>query len=373
MKRKVKKLVGLIAALIILAGCQTSNKEAQLEKLKKQQGELVAKIKKIESELAKSDSLSWTNAKKVAVTKTQFSPFDHFIEVQGQLDGDENVAVYPEGTGIVKKILVREGQQVRKGQVLAKLNTAAAEAQLESMQANLDLATSVYKKQKNLWDQKIGSEVQFLQAKTNKESLESQIAALKDQISMQEIKAPIDGTVENMLIKLGQIASPLSAAYYMVNFSKLKVVAEVSETYASKINNGDEVMVYLPDAGREVKGIINFSSRYINTVNRTFEVEVHLETTDPAFKANMIAVLRINDYHANEAISTSVNLVQNDQRGQYVFIAQDEGSGYRAKKVYVKTGLNYNGMVEITGGLKPGELLIDAGYQDLEDNQMIRI
>ncbi len=373
MKSRITPLIGMIATLIVVAGCQSSNKEAQLEKLKKQQGELTTKIKKLESELAKPDSLLWENAKKVAVMETQLAPFDHFIEVQGQLDGDENVAVFSEGTGVVKEILVKEGQYVHKGQILARLNDASARAQLESMQSNLELATSMYKKQKNLWEQKIGSEVQYLQAKTNKESLESQIASLKDQIAMLQIKAPIDGTVENQLIKLGQIASPMTPAYYMVNFSKLKVVAEVSETYASKINNGDEVTVYLPDANKEVKGVINFSSRYINTINRTFEVNVHFKSNDPSFKANMIAVLRINDYHNDNAISTSVNLVQSDQKGNYVLIAQKEGSGYRAKKVYVKTGLSYNGIIEITSGLKPGEMLINAGYQDLEDNQMIRI
>ena len=315
----------------------------------------------------------WENAKKVAVSEIKLSPFDHFIEVQGRLDGDENVSVYPEGTGVVKEILVKEGQQVRKGQVLARLNSSVIRSQLESLQSNLDLATSMYNKQKKLWEQKIGSEVQYLQAKANKESLESQISALKDQISMQDIKAPINGTVENMLIKVGQIASPMSPAYYMVNFSKLKVVAEVSETYAAKINNGDVVTVFLPDVNKEVKGVINFSSRYINTINRTFEVEVHFRSEDPAFKANMVAVLRINDYHTDKAIATSVNLVQNDQRGNYVFIAEKDGSGYRARKVYVKTGLSYNGLIEITEGLNPGEMLINAGYQDLENNQMIRI
>ncbi len=373
MKKRTVQLIGLIAALVVVAGCQPSDKQKQLEKLRQQQGEINAKIKEVESELTKPDSVLWSNAKKVAVTNVKEAPFDHFVEVQGRLDGDENVSVYSESTGVVKEILVKEGEYVHKGQVLASLNDASVRAQLKSLQSNLDLATSVYNKQKNLWDQKIGSEVQYLQAKSNKESLEAQISALKDQIGMMQIKAPIDGTIENQLIKIGQVASPLTPAYYMVNFTKLKVVAEVSETYASIINNGDEVTVELPDAHKQVKGIINFSSRYINTTDRTFEVEVHFRSNDPVLKANMVAVLRINDYHKDNAVSVSVNVIQNDQKGNYVFVAQKDGQGYRTKKVYIKTGMDYNGITEITEGLNPGDLLITTGYQDLENNQMIRI
>lgn len=363
----------LIILTLLLAACG-GNKEAKLEGLKKQRDKINQKIEKLEMEIAASaDSISnGLNSTFVSIEEIQPRIFNHYIEVQGKLDGDENLAIYPEAMGNVVEVYAKVGQHVVAGQVLARINDAAYQEQLKALQSTYDLALETFQKQENLWKQQIGSEIQFLQAKSNKEALESQIAGVKKQIDMTRIKSPISGNIEESLVKVGQAVSPSFPAFRVVNFSNLKVVADVAEAYTAKINTGDDVIVYLPDIKQEITAKVSFSSKYINPTNRTFTVEAKLKTGVDNLKANMVAVLKINDYSDPGAFILPVNMVQTDNKGQFVLIARQENNQFIARKQFVQTGQIYNGLAEIVSGLETGQKIITGGYLNLNEGEPVR-
>lgn len=364
----------LFSALIVLvaASCGSDN-QARLNKLKKQYDQLGAEIAQLEKQIADEagDSLAPTGTL-VAVTEVAKSDFKHYIEVQGKLDGDENVSVNPRTGGEIVRVYVTEGQKVTKGQVLAKIDDQLYQKSLNELQTSLDFATEMYNKQKALWDQKIGSEVQYLNAKNTKESLESRKAQLLEQIDMSLIKSPINGTIEQLNARVGQMANPALPAFRVVNFGKLKVVAEVAESYSSKIRKGDQVLIVFPDIKKEKTATVSFVSNFISPVNRTFEVEARIASNADDLKANMVSYIKINDYHNPNAIAVPVNYVQTDSKGSYVYVAVANSKQYKTEKRMVKTGQSYNGLLEITEGLAQGDKLITSGYLQLENGENIR-
>lgn len=369
MKRVIKIAFPIVALLLVVA-CKPNNEKA-LNDLKKQQDELQAKINALEKEVDVANP-TIAKAKMVAFMPITVSPFNHYIEVQGRLDGEENVDVFTEVPGVVEQLNIKAGDRVSKGQVLARLNDKPLREQLNAAQSNFDLISQMFDKQQRLWDQKIGSEVQFLQIKTQKESAEAQISSLKQQINMYSIKSPINGTVEYVGLKIGQMASAQAPSFKVVNFSTLKVVATISEAYASKVNDGDSVRVLFPDVNYEVTGNLTFVSKYINPTNRTFEVEIKLASIDRNIKANMIAVLRINDYHNPNAYTLTINAVSIDKTGSYVWVAKKEAAGLIARRVVVKTGITYNGSIEVLSGLAPGDKVITTGFLNLKDGDLVK-
>ena len=364
-----------LAVLLTVFSC-SSNKQAQLEALKSKHDILTEKIKNLEKEISASDtSGSISNKKSVKVAASEMKPavFDHFIEVQGKLDGEENLGVSAKAPGTVEAVYVRMGDKVSKGQVMAKLDDAVMQQNLKQMKDNFVFVNELFEKQEKLWNQKIGSEVQYLSAKNNKESLENSIKTLQNQIDMMNITSPINGTVEDVAIKIGQSVAPGLPVFRVVNFSSMKVIADIAEAYSSRINVGDEVIVFFPDLQKEIKAKISSASKYIGAQNRTFQVEVRFKPEFNNFKANMIAILKINDYHNENAMILPINLLQNDKNGSFVFIAEKGNPSFKARKYYVKTGQSYNGIAEVTEGLKSGDLLITAGHVDLQEGEEIRL
>ncbi len=367
-----KHVITIVLATLIVA-CAKTDKQAELLKLKKQRDLLNEKIKNLEQELA-SDTTYKAAPKgiRVTVAELNYQPFSHSIEVQGKVDGDNSVNVFCDGAGgIIEEIYVKEGQQVSKGQILAKIDDKIYQSQLSAAKSNLEYVTTMYNKQKALWEQKIGSEVQYLNLKSQKESLESNVAALEEQISKCRIKSPISGTIEDIPIKKGQMVSPAIICFRVVNLSTLKIVADIAEGYSSKVNVGDLVNITLPDIKKDLVGKVDFCSRYINPTNRTFNVTLRIPSNDPQIKANMIAVLKIVDYTNPKAIVIPINLVQTDEKGQFVFITRKQGNDYVAKKAYVTVGEIYRGEAEIKSGLNPGDKVITIGFQELEEGQFI--
>ncbi len=373
------KVISIFLAILILAGSCKNNQQAkevkirqgkqkELYKLLKQHDEISDKIKKLQEELSSKQDPGI----RVAVTSLKPTVFNHFIEVQGRVDGDKNVTVFAEGAGgMIVSILVSEGQTVASGQVLAKIDDKLYQDNLKANLSNLEYVTAMYNKQKALWDQKIGSEVQFLDIKSKKESLESAVSAIKEQIDMCLIKSPVNGTVEDIPVKVGQLVGPGVIAFRVINLSSLKVVADLAEAYTSRVNIGDKVKVYLPDLKKEVEGKIDYSSKFINPTNRTFQVGARFLSFDNELKANMVAVVRINDYRTPDALVIPINMIQSDQSGNYVVIAEKTPQGNKAKRVDVTVGETYKGMTEIKTGLKSGDVLVSAGYLDLENGQAI--
>lgn len=365
--RQLFLFLGILSLLVSCGGSEDT--ETKLEQLKKERNKLSIEILNLEKEIYPEGNVKTIT---VRIDTLTVKPFNHYIEVQGRIDGNENIGVSPRSPGVVNRILVEEGDYVTKGEVLAELDAEVLKQTLFELESQLDFVTEMYTRQKALWDQKIGSEVQYLTAKNNQESLENKISTIKDQIKMSNITAPIDGTVEEIPIKVGQMAAVGFPAFRVVNFSKAKAVADVGEAYTSKINTGDQVQVFLPDLDNEFDQRVSFASKYIDPINRTFVVEVELPTNHMVYRANMIAVMRIKDYTNPTAISIPQNYLQTSRdEGQYVFVASEEEGNKIARKRNVSTGITYNGLTEILSGLKEGDLIITAGYKDLYDGQHI--
>lgn len=373
--KSIKVVVAVMLVLILVNACSV-DKSAQLAKLKQQQTEIAEKIRSLEStqdqgSVVRPDTGEF---KYVGLSEISTSDFDHYIRVQGKLDGDQNVAVFADVPGKIAFKYADVGQTVTKGQVLAQIDDQQYKSQLESLETQLKFASDMFDKQKRLWDQKIGSEVQFLQAKTTKESLEQQISSLKDQIEKFKIKSPVDGTIEESNIKVGSAVSPdpYSVLYRVVAFKNLKVIAEVSEAYASKVKVGDKLIVNFPDLGRQYESKIDFVSKYINPVNRTFIIESRIANGIQFMKANMIVIIQINDYHSENAIQIPQNVIQTDVAGSYVYIVKEKDDYHGAFKQPVEIGNTYNGMAEILSGLTTGDKIVSAGFQDLIDGEYVR-
>jgi RND family efflux transporter MFP subunit len=231
--------------------------------------------------------------------------------------------------------------------------------------------TDLYYKQKALWDKQIGSEIQYKQAKTNKEALEQNINAMREQLSMYKITATVNGTIDVVNLKIGQMAMPGMPYFTIVNFNKLKVKADVAESFANKIKEGNVAQVEFPDINKSITSKITYSGKGISALNRTFGVEVAL-SNDNTYLPNMIAVLKIIDYSKDNAIVIPVNCIQNSQEGTTVYVAVTENGKTIAKKHLVTVGSTYNDKAEILSGLQIGEKLITVGYGDLNDGELIK-
>jgi membrane fusion protein, multidrug efflux system len=374
--KTIKLSIAGIVVLILIFSC-SSNKQAQLSKLKQQQTVISDKIKTIEADLSteKKDSLNPEKFKFVGIKAVSSNIFDHYIRVQGKLDGDQNAAVFAEAPGTVSSKFADVGQKVVKGQVLAQIDDQQYRSQMQGLETQYKFASDLYDKQKRLWDQKIGSEVQYLQSKTNKESLEKQISSLKQQVDKFKIKSPIDGTIEECNIKVGGVVSPdpRLAAYRVVAFKNLKVSAEVSEAYSAKVRVGDKLLVLFPDINKQFETKVDFVSKYINPVNRTFMIETKIvDGIIENLKANMIAIIQINDYHADNAIQVPMNVIQTDPTGSYVYVVHSRDKYNAAFKQPVVLGISYNGVAEVLKGLNVGDKVISIGYQELVDGEYIR-
>lgn len=352
-------LILAISSLIIACGGGSKDPKAELEKLKKQRTELETKIAALETELAKSDTTTETvNGTEVSVIPLRAQVFKTYIEVQGRVDADENVSLSTEVPGTITRINVKAGDHVTKGQILAETDARAIMQQLAAAQVSLNLVNQTYEKQKALWDQKIGTEMQYLQIKAMKDATESGIAAMQEQIRMGKIISPIDGTVDALNIKLGQATAPGMNAITVVNFSNLKIKAELAESYASRIKNGNEVLVLFPDSKDSLTSKVHYASRAINALTRTFGVEVLLDGKKE-YHPNMVAKLRINDYLSpSPSIVVPIKYIQRGAAESFVMV---EANGKAEKRVII-TGREYSGTTEVLNGLKEGDLLITEGY-----------
>ncbi len=369
-------LAAAIGAFACNSGSEVDQKKEELAKLKSQQQEIAGRIKVLETELATLAPVKATEGrvKLVQVKPVQPQTFKHYISVQGTVESDNNILISPKTGGVITAVYANEGDRVSQGQVLAVIDDAVLRESIEELKTGLDLATTVYEKQRNLWEQKIGSEVQYLQAKNNKESLERKLSTLNSQLAMTRITSPISGVVDEVNIKPGEAAMPGLGVIRVVNLSKIKVKAKMADSYIGTVKKGDDVKISLPDIKEEVDGKVTFVGQVVNPQSRTFDIEVSLDNKEAKLKPNMLAVVNINDKTTQEAIVVDANFVQQSEAGEVVFVANNSNNNrIQAEMRKVKTGLSYNGQVEILEGLKAGDSLITAGYQDLVDGQIIKV
>lgn len=370
----MKKIIIYSTLLAFLVSCSaTTDKKSELENLKQQREQLNTQIAQLEAEINPEGEAVEVKAVSVQVSPSVECEFNHYIQVQGTVDGDQNIAVSPQMGGIVTAVYVKEGTQVRKGQVMAELDAQVTKQSLEEVNTQLELANSIFEKQSALWDKKIGSEVQYLQAKTNKESLERRVNTVKEQLKMAQVVSPISGTVESNPLRVGQMASPgmPTSTIRVINMSVAKISADVSEAYATRIKDGNTALVSFPDLGKDIETKLNFTSRFIDPTNRTFKVECKISSKDVPLRANMIAYLKIKDYTNEKAFCVPVNYIQSDQDGKFIFVAKQSGDKWTAEKRIIKTGMDYDGTVEILEGLTTGENIITAGFQNLNQGEIV--
>ena len=390
------------AAIMLLSSCGSSNtnngialgeKRATLEKLKTEKAKLDEQIKTVEGEINLLDPANANpqKAKLVSVQTLQLANFDHFIELQGKIDAENTSIITPRGApGQVKAIFVIKGSYVKKGQLLLKLddaivrqNVAAALQGIESIKTQLAFAKNIYQRQKNLWDQNIGSEVQLITAKNNVATLENQLKAteenvkvIQEQLNTTNVVSDVDGVANEVNIKVGEIFQGMNALgmaqIKIVNNSLLKVVGNIPENYLSNVSKGAAVETLVQDLNKTFSGKLTFIGASIDPLSRGFIVAAKLPS-DPLIKPNQIALMKIKDYTAANAISIPISTLQNDETGKFVMLASTEAGKLVARKRSVNIGLINGELLEVKSGLKAGDVLVTAGFQSLYEGQSLTI
>ncbi|GAB4135725.1 MAG: efflux RND transporter periplasmic adaptor subunit [Bacteroidia bacterium] len=372
----MKNFIGIIALTILAASCGSDSKEALLKKKYEEFNKLRKEIADLEKELnMNKNGAQGMMGKPVKTSAINYTSFVHSIDIQGRVDAEESVTVGPQMPGLVKRVYVQAGDAVTAGQILAETDADAMTQQLNALKIQRDLAKQIYEKQKNLWEQKIGTEIQYLQTKTQYEAMEKQVAALQEQIGMTKITAPISGTVDAVNMKAGEMAAAGFANIIIVNTSKLRVKGEVAEGYIAKVRTGNDVQVILPDAGKTIDTKITYSGRLINKLNRTFNVEVALNPNEKDVVPNMIAVLKITDYKNDSALVVPIASVQQGADGKkFIYVAVKTADGKTvAERRDVNYERSYDGVCEITEGLRPGDMIITEGYADLNAGDILSV
>lgn len=375
-------LIGLIAASCGNArkdkAALLNDKKAELQKLKGEQKELNDKIVKLETEIAKLDTSSATAGKPrlVAIEPVAPNSFTHYVDLQGKIDAENVSYVAPRGQGgQIRALYVKQGQYVKKGQLLMKLDDAVVRTQLDQLNSQLAFQQDLYKRQQNLWKEGIGTEVQLTSARQNVISLQKQIASVKEQLSLSNIYAPSSGVAEEVNVRVGEFFSPQSAAMpgagiRIVNTGTLKVVADVPENYLGKIGVGSAIRVQLPNTNRVIDTKVKVAGKIIDPSKRSFYIEAPVPS-DPDFKPNQIAVVKIQDYSTSNALTIPLSTLQNDESGKFVMVAEKEGGKLVARKHKIIIGELYGDRLEVKSGLQPGDQLITEGFQSLYEGQLL--
>ena len=372
---KKGKYLALLGIGLMLAACGPPSEEAQLARMEMQRDALIEKIETLKAEIALKARPDQKPEKimDVRISLLEKELFQHFIQVQGMIESDNNILVAPMASGIVKKIHATAGEKVTKGQLLAELDGSILESSIAEVENGLKLAKTIFERQQRLWDKKIGSEIEFLQAKTNKEGLEKRLATLNEQYNLTKIFSPISGTVDEVFFKEGEMGAAGMGAFRVVELSNLKIKVDISEIYISRINKNDKVHVSIPVVGKEFDLSINTISQVINADDRTFQVEVNIPKTAKDIKPNMLAVLIINDYSNPKAFTVPVNIVQETGMEKFLFVASERDGEWTTQKRIVTTGKDHEGRIEILSGLQEGEHVVSVGYQNLSDGQKLAV
>ena len=402
--QKILNVTLAASFMLLIAACGSSTKDkkgqaadlkVKLEKLKKEKNGLDAQIRQVEEQLTKVDSSAGKAQKLVSVDTITVQDFTHFIELQGKIDADNVAYVAPAGQGgVVKAVYVKSGSRVSKGQLILKLEDAlarqgvvGAQQQAGVLKARLTQAQTLYERHQNLWKQNIGTEVNVINAKAEVDALQSQLRAAEAQVRMAQeqanqsnVTAQISGVIDQMNVKVGEFFSPQTAAnpqagqqIKIVNNSSIKMVTEVPENYGARIKKGDAVEVVVPGTGKPpYKSTISVVGAAVNPTSRSFNTEARLPA-DPILKPNQLATMRILDYEAKGAVTVPINVVQSDEKGKYVYVAEKSGDKIIVRKKIVVAGESFGGVMEIKSGLAAGDVIITEGYQTVYDGQSVSV
>jgi membrane fusion protein, multidrug efflux system len=374
----------VIGASLLLASCGSSTvekdgeglkeKKARLDSLKTQQGKIEKEISTLQAEIDKMDTANATKEKAKLVALTTLAPtsFTHYIDLQGNVDAVNTSWISPRGTGgVVTQLYVKQGDHVTQGQLLLKLDDALQRQQIASDETQLAYAKDLYQRRKNLWDEKIGTEVDLVNAKNQVDQAEAKLKIDQQQLDFTSVYADIPGTVNILNIKVGEAFGQGAQSLQIVNTDNLKVVVQVPEIYQERVRVGTPVKIDFPGLNnKEVTGTVAVSAKVINADNRAFQVEIHIPNASD-IRANQVAIVKLQDYSASNVITIPINTLQTDENGKYVLVAVQQKDKLVAHKKTITIGQTYSDKVQVTGGLDSGDQLITDGYQGLYEGQRI--
>ena len=343
--------------------------------LDQQSQEISEKIKLLIAEIDKLDTLK--RVPLVTALEAKQEVFNHYLELQGDVKTKQNVLIYPEMPGTLEKVYVTRGQNVSKGQVLATIDDGGIAQQVAQLEATTALAKTTFERQKSLWEQKIGSEIQFLQTKTNYEAQKNSLAQIKKQLGKSTILAPFSGVIDDVIKEQGTVVAPGmgSEIFRIVNLNNMYIETAVPEKYISNVTKGKNVEVFLPMLSKTLNTKIRETGNFINPANRTFMIEIEILNSDKSIKPNLTAKLKINDYTSRKAILIPQSIISENAEGQqYVYIITDlNGTKGIAKQTVVKTGKTQGDVIEILEGISEGDMLIQAGARSVKNGQEVKI
>lgn len=374
----MKKIIALFITLIFIIACGDGTQKSSLEELNIQKTAIIAKmdslnteLQKVEKQISKIDTNKKLHVITVLPVKNEI--FKHFIEIQGVVQADKNIEIRPELGGTVKAIYVKEGQQVNAGQVLLQLDDSSIKNNIDELNTQLSLANTTFERQKRLWEQKIGSEMQFLQAKAQKEGLENNLVSLKTQSSKMRITAPFSGIVDEIFPRNGELTNPQMPVVRLLNLDNVYVEADITETYLPVIKIGTETMLFFPSINKEMTSEISQVGNYINPNNRSFKTRINIANKDQTIKPNLLADLKILDFQI-EGITIPSTLVQKDQQGNtYVFTIKNENDETIVVKSLITVENEYNNQVYISEGLTENDQLVNAGARIVKAGDLVNI
>jgi RND family efflux transporter MFP subunit len=385
----MKKLIALLTVTLVIVSCQ-KEKELSLEDLvatnnleqiraKKialdaEKIAISAQLETLEDKIKELDPQAKIPLITTFATKEQ--KFEHFVELQGNVSTKQNIVIYPEFSGVLTRVYVKEGQRVSKGQALGKIDDGGLSQQLAQMQIQSDLAKTTFERQERLWNQKIGSEIQYLQAKSNYEGQQKMIAQMDQQIGKTIVRAPFSGTIDDVITDQGSVVAPgQSMLFRLVNLSEMYIETDVPESYLKDVTPGKDVEISFPVLGKTMTAKVRQTGNFINPANRTFKVEVAVPNKDKSIKPNLTAKLRINDYTKEKAILIPQSIISENAEGQqyvYTVTNKTENKGV-AKRVIIETGKTEGDFIEVLSGLENGSEIIEEGARSVKDGQEVKI
>ncbi|WP_209400759.1 efflux RND transporter periplasmic adaptor subunit [Pseudozobellia sp. WGM2] len=386
----MKKILYIATVILVAASCGSKEQSVEgiiaqgdLETLRAKKSEISEQQKQIESQIRLLDSAIATkavNEKLSLVSTIAASPekFNHFLELQGDVSTKQNVLVYPEMSGTLQRVYVKEGQRVSKGQVLASIDDGGMSSQLSQLKTQAALAKTTFERRKRLWDQKIGSEIEYLAAKTEYEATQDAIKQSESQLGKSTIRAPFSGIIDDVIKDQGTVVSPGpgSEVFRIVNLSNMYIEVDVPEAYLGAVTEGKEALVYFPILGDSITTKIRQTGNFINPANRSFSVEIPVPNKDGKIKPNLTAKVNLNDYTSENAILIPSSIISENAEGdQYVFVAEAAGSENEATvtRTIITTGKTQGGKVEVLTGIEDGNQIIMEGARSVKDGQKVKI
>jgi RND family efflux transporter MFP subunit len=386
----MKYLYSLIIVSILLSSCGESKEksvetiisEGNLEAIRTKRAEIVIKQQEIHDQLKDLDDkiAQLDTTKKVPLITTFIATqeiFNHYLELQGNVQTKKNIIIYPEMAGTLHRVYVKEGQKVNKGQILAKIDDGGMSQQVAQLQIQADLAKTTFERQERLWKQKIGSEIQYLQTKSNYEAQQEAVNQLKSQLAKTTVRAPFSGVIDDVITEQGTVVAPSqSQLFRIVNLNQMYIETDVPESYLQQVTVNKKVLVDFPVLGKTIDAKIRQTGNFINPENRTFKVEIAVSNRDKSIKPNLTAKLKINDYTNEKALLIPQSIISENANGdQYIYVVNDKKNTTEgiATRVIIKTGKTQGDVIEVLKGIENGTEIIQEGARSVKNGQEVKI